>query len=155
MRKDAIDYNTLWNDKKSDALKIIKRGGTIADVAKFLGGSKTTFYNWLQKTPDAKLALDNARSGLIVDINNALYRNAIGYTTTETKVTVITNPDGSETTKRETTTRQVPPNQRAIETFLRNYTDNYRDSDDFTQKLKTKELDIKEQKANNAGGEDW
>lgn len=155
MARRKTDYDALWADSKRKEYsgKILRMGGTMEDVAKYLGGCRASFEAWLKNNIDARDFLQRAKAGAVEEIHDTLFKLAKGgFTVTKKKVTVIENPDGSTTTKTETATETVPPNQRAVEVYLRNASDAYRDNDYFTQRTKAKELEIKETKANT---EEW
>ena len=148
-----INFETAWPEKRETGIKILREGGTMGDLATWIGCNRATMYRYLQDNPLSDMAKDieMARSYTLAEIHNALYKNAMGHIVEDEKETIITNTDGSVTHKLEKTKRHIPPNERAIEVYLRNHTDTFRDSDAFTQAMKQKELEIKEQK----NGEEW
>lgn len=152
MGRHKLDLPKIWEERKGEALEIIKEGGTIEDVCKYLRCSSSPFYVFLKDNKDAMAEIEQARSVPLRQVRNALYRNCLGFTVTDTKETIITTANGPQT-KTETITRTIPPNQRAIEVFLRNHTDGFRDNDKFTQDVKEKELKLKEEKMNSS--EEW
>lgn len=152
MPRAKKDIQKLWTERKEEALEIIKAGGTIEDVCKLLRCSHTPFYDFVRANSDAMAEIEQARAVPLKQVRNALYRNCIGFTVTDIKETITETADG-DIKKTEKITRTIPPNQRAIEVFLRNHTDGFRDNDKFTQDVKEKELKLKEEKQN--GAEDW
>lgn len=152
MARKRMNIHKPWDERKPEALDIIKAGGTINDVCQLLRCSRTQFYDFLKFNPDIMAEIDEARTVPIRQVRNALYKNCIGFTVTDIKETTTTTESGTQI-KTEKIIRTIPPNQRAIEVFLRNHTDDFRDNDKFTQDAKEKELKLKEEKQNSE--EDW
>lgn len=113
--KDWIDENHLillegW----------ARDGYSYIDIANKIGISNSTLIKWREKYPEIAEALKNGREIVDYKVENALLKSALGYTTKETKVTVLMR--GSKVVEKttETLTKEQAPNVLAIQTWLYN-----------------------------------
>ena len=107
-------------------------GLTDDQIAKNMGISIATLYDWKLKFPDISEALKKSKELADREVENALYKRAIGYEYTETK-TVISDKDGVKT---ETVVKQVAPDVTAQIFWLKNRKrDQWRDKIDHDQNV--------------------
>jgi hypothetical protein len=107
-----------------DITKMRKSGYKLEEIAYELGIHRKTLQRLSNKHESLSAALQRGRKELVVDIENALFKRALGgYVVTKTKVIEV--PDRNDPTKmiierRETTTEVLPPETGAIVWALRN-----------------------------------
>lgn len=95
-------------------------GYSYTDIANKIGISIGALVNWRTKYPEIAKALKNGREIVDYKVENALLKSALGYTTQESKVTVLMR--GSKVVEKttETLTKEQAPNVLAIQTWLYN-----------------------------------
>lgn len=95
-------------------------GYSYSDIANKIGISNGALVNWRTKYPEIAKALKNGREIVDYKVENALLKSALGYTTQESKVTVLMR--GSKVVEKttETLTKEQAPNVLAIQTWLYN-----------------------------------
>lgn len=86
------------------------------DIAKCMGIAVSTFYEWCNKHTEFTDALKTTKEFCDVQVENALFKRAMGYNVEETKTTTM--PDG--TTKTETTIKHIAPDTTAQIFWLKN-----------------------------------
>lgn len=95
-------------------------GYTIADIANRLGVSTNLITVTRKKVPEFDAALRIGRELVDYKVENALLRVALGYKTTEVKVTTTMRYGKVVETVKEVTEREQAPNVSAIQTWLYN-----------------------------------
>ena len=95
-------------------------GYTIIDIAKRIGISEKTLYQWKAEYPEIEKALKNGREIIDYKVENALLKSALGYMTKEVKVTTTMRYGKVVETIKEVTDREVAPSVPAIQTWLYN-----------------------------------
>lgn len=95
-------------------------GYSYTDIANKIGISNGALVNWRTKYPEIANALKSGREIVDYKVENALLKSALGYTTQESKVTVLMR--GSKVVEKttETLTKEQAPNVLAIQTWLYN-----------------------------------
>jgi len=92
-----------------------REGLSDAQISTNLGVNVTTFNYWKRTRPELALLLEKAREPIIREVENALYKRAIGYKFTEVNV---------ERSRRKKiikkTLKEVPPDVKAIIFYLTN-----------------------------------
>lgn len=102
-------------------------GLTEETIAHNMGVSIRTLFDWKKRFPALSAALKKGKGPADIEIEDALYKSAHGYTVTETVEEIYTSgekgPDGQyKVTGRHIRkiTREVPPNVTAIIYWLNN-----------------------------------
>lgn len=114
---------TEWVDDDDNLMLIecwARDGYTNADIAERIGVTEGTFSNWQKKFPQLKEALRNGRELVDYKVENALLKSALGYKTTESKVTLIMRDGVVVEEREETTEREIAPNTTAAQVWLYN-----------------------------------
>lgn len=95
-------------------------GYSYTDIANKIGISNGALVNWRTKYPEIANALKSGREIVDYKVENALLKSALGYTTQESKVTILMR--GSKVVEKttETLTKEQAPNVLAIQTWLYN-----------------------------------
>lgn len=121
---------------------------SVRQIAAKLGVSKTTMYKYANEYPALAKALSGGKAGLVDNLHSALKKRAFGYEWKEVQVTETTDETGFvvSRTKKETT-RHVPPDLGSIHLLLKNLDPEWRNDDATTLRLKERELEIKEKRA--------
>lgn len=91
-------------------------GLTLEQIAHNCGCSLTTIKDWRNKYPAISTALKKGRDVADIEVENALYKRAMGYTYTETMIEE-SDKDGR---KMRTITKQVVPDVAAQIFWLKN-----------------------------------
>lgn len=96
-------------------------GYTNEEIYKRMGISMVTFRNWRIKYPEIEKALSKGKEVVDYMVENALLKNALGFTTKETK-TYISAPDkyGNRRTRTETLVKENAPDTIAAIMWLNN-----------------------------------
>jgi DNA-binding XRE family transcriptional regulator len=108
---------------KEGLLKIegwAKDGLTDEDIAYNMGINRKTLYEWKKKYPPISDALKTGKEVVDRKVENALFKNAIGYEYTEVKEYIEQTDDGKKKKKIEKTTKHVPANTTAQIFWLKN-----------------------------------
>lgn len=139
-------YETHVKPYLEDIKKYISAGATEKEIIDWLGIASSTFYEHKIKYPELRESLDRPKAKSVIEVKNALYKKATGFTYTEKKQYLTKDKEtGKETLRVETTEKYCPPDSGAIAMFLRNNDPEYRDRDkqyyDFTEI----ELELKKQ----------
>lgn len=107
-----------------DGLLLIQswaRDFSMGDVLRKMGVAASTMKGWREKYPEIDEAISKGREVVDYQVENALLKSALGYTTTETK-TIISPPDkdGNRKIRVEKTEKEVGPNTTSIMCWLNN-----------------------------------
>lgn len=97
------------------------RDFSMGDVCRKVGVSANTMCRWREKYPEIDKAVAKGREVVDYQVENALLKSALGYTTTETK-TIISPPDknGNRAIRVEKTEKEIGPNTTSIMCWLNN-----------------------------------
>lgn len=96
-----------------------KTGLSDEQIAANIGVTTTTFYDWKKKYADFSEALKKGKEVSDFEVENALFKSAIGYEYEERKE-VQEVVDGVMRKKVEITRKQVPPNATSAIFWLKN-----------------------------------
>lgn len=106
-------------------------GKTEEQICKKLGVGVSTWNRYKQDYRELREAIKSGKEELIENLEDSLYKRAMGYTYDETK-TVASNDGGIEKRRMEKTTRHVPPDTGALAFALKNLApEKWRDSHDI------------------------
>lgn len=129
-----------------------KAGATNKEIAAALGITEQTFYNYQSEFLEFLESIRGGRMSGVPEVRAALFKLATGSilpsveeVTFKDEKGVVT---GSKVVKRQTA---VPPDLKAIETYLRNAADEYTDSDSATRAVKEAEAELKRMMASMQG----
>lgn len=124
---------------------------TVRQICKKLGVSKTSLYKYAAEYPELEEILEKCKGDLIDELRSALKQRALGYTYKETTTKQTVNNKGLETVTT-TVERHLPPDLGSIHLLLKNLDPDWHNDDMETLRIKKKELEIKEQRAD---AENW
>jgi len=118
-RKTKYETHILPNLDRIPKLK--KQGYLDEQIARVLGVGVSTFKEYKRDHSDLSDALKKGREELIEDLEDTLYRKALGKCTVkETKKYIEQGKDGKQRTKIEETTKEIPPDTGALVFSLKN-----------------------------------
>lgn len=95
-------------------------GLSYEQIAANIGISTQTFNDWCWKYKEIKEAVKKGEEVCVYEVENALYKAAIGYDVTESERIETEMPDGTITTQKRMRKRHIPPSVGAICFILKN-----------------------------------
>lgn len=95
-------------------------GLTDEQIAHNIGIARGTLYTWKKKYKDIDYSLKRGKEVADIEVENALYKRALGYEYKEEKKIVETDAKGREITRQETTLKQALPDVTAQIFWLKN-----------------------------------
>ena len=97
-------------------------GLTDEQIAKNMGISRSTLNEWKKKFPDISDTLKRGKEVVDVEVENALLKRALGYSTTEVTRERALNPETGkvELVVTKAVTKEVPPDTTAQIFWLKN-----------------------------------
>lgn len=123
MAKRNSSKADIWRTpEKLEYLECLARDNySFADIQKIIGVSSATFVSWRKKYPEIDKALQTGKEETDYRVENALLKSALGYKTTEVKIS-LGQPDknGNRIIKEERTVKEIPPNPTACMGWLNN-----------------------------------
>ena len=124
-----------------------KAGATNIEIASALGIAKSTFCDYVNKYPELSDSLKTARMSGVPEVKAALFKRAIGFEYEEVRSGERITKDGETVPYVEIVKKYALPDVGACQTFLRNYTEDFRDRDKQTYSFKETELRLREMMA--------
>lgn len=110
-----------------DSLNIIRGwardGYSDVQIARFIGISQSTFYEWKNKFPEFSEAIKKGRAPVIVELEDALYKAGLGYEYKEVVEEITQTGEGDNAVQikhRKEITRYAQPNATALIFALKN-----------------------------------
>ena len=107
-----------------DGLKKIQSwfrdGLSDVQVAKNMGISKTTFYDWMNKYPAMSDSVKKGKQPVDFEVENALLKRALGYEIEETNTFITMNSKGEKVQKVTKTKKHIAPDATAAIFWLKN-----------------------------------
>lgn len=95
-------------------------GLSYAQIAANIGISEGTLNNWCLQHNEIREALKKGEEVCIYEVENALYKAAIGYDVLETEQIETEFPDGTKSIQKRGKKRHIPPSIGAICFILKN-----------------------------------
>lgn len=142
-------YTEVIEPRRDEIIEWARAGATGAEIAEALGIGYSTFRDHVNKNPDFSASLKQARLSGVPTVKLSLYRRANGFEYEETKTYIKVDPEGKESQYTEITKKQALPDVGAIQTYLRNNTEDFRDRDKATYDIKEVELELRRKIAEN------
>lgn len=97
-------------------------GLTLEQIAHNIGCSLSTLFDWRERFPAISEALKKGREVVDIEVENALYKRAVGYSYNETIREMVKDPETGEQALRVTKviTKHVQPDTTAQIYWLKN-----------------------------------
>lgn len=95
-------------------------GLTDEQISHNMGCNIRTFYVWKKNHPQIDAALRTGKEVVDIQVENALFKRAIGYDYEEVKTIIETMPDGEKRQRAERTRKHVPGDTGAQIFWLKN-----------------------------------
>lgn len=95
-------------------------GLSYEQIAQNIGIATQTFNDWVWKHKEIKDAVKKGEEVCVYEVENALYKSAIGYDVTETDQTETTDDSGRVVVTKHARKRHIPPSIGAICFILKN-----------------------------------
>lgn len=131
---------------KDDNLTLLegwaRSGLSDEQIAKNVGISTVTYYEWIKRFPDISKAIKKGKEVSDFEIENALFKSAIGYEVEEVK-TYIEETAGGQKKRIEKTKKHIAPNVTAQIFWLKNRKRNVWNGNEALE-AKLKSLEIKQ-----------
>ena len=143
-------YEEKIKPRTDEIIQWARAGATNKEIAMALGVAYSTFTSHVSENPDFSDSLRQARLSGVPGVKLALYNRAIGMVTEDRKTYIKQDADGNESKYTEITKKQHPPDVGAIQTYLRNNTEDFRDKDKTTYDLKEMEIELRRMMAENS-----
>ena len=96
-----------------------RQGLTDEQIARNIGVNKTTLYDWIKRFPNISNALKKGKAPVDFEVENALYKRAVGFEYEETE-TLIEEVNGETKKKVKRIKRTALPDTSAIIFWLKN-----------------------------------
>jgi transcriptional regulator with XRE-family HTH domain len=100
--------------------KWCRDGLTEKQVAKNLGISETTLYEYKNRYPEFVKAINKGKEPFIAEVENALAKRALGFEYEESKTYIKQGKDGEQIRYTEKTKKYQPPDVAACFIILKN-----------------------------------
>ena len=96
-----------------------RMGLTDEQIAKNMGVNKTTLYDWIKKFPDISNSIKKGKAPIDFEVENALFKRAIGYEYEEVETT-IEEIDGKQRKRIKKIKKVALPQTSAMIFWLKN-----------------------------------
>lgn len=110
----------LNKDKLKQLEHMARNGARDIDIAKKIGISKVTLYEWKKRFPEFAEALKKGKDEYDDEVEEALYNLTKGYYVEEETVKIEEDEEGNRTIVRKKTKRYITPSVTAIIYWLQN-----------------------------------
>lgn len=127
----------------SEIMEWATAGATNKEIASALGVSYSSFMKHCSNQKEFSDSLREIRMSGVPIVRSALYKRAIGFEYEEKKTYIKQDEDGNQSKYTEITKKYALPDVSAIQIFLRNNADEFRDKDKQTYDFKEMELELR------------
>ena len=119
-KKDRIFQKWTQPDKLAEISELAGGGCTDRQIAAKMGISIASFYRYRLQSPELDEAIQAGKEIVDYKVESALLKAALGYKTTELKITLVFEGTNLVRKVKERITREYPPNVLACQTWLFN-----------------------------------
>ena len=145
-------YETHVAPRIEEVRQWAKAGATNREIAAALAIDESVLYDYIKRFPDFSKTITEGRMAGAAEVKTALLRLAVGYEVKETETRAEPGEDGKmHPVSTKITAKQVQPDIRAIEAYLRNAADEWSDVDSATRMVKEAEAELKRMMASMQG----
>lgn len=140
-------YETHVKPRLTEIEMWLKKGLSEEQIYTNLGVGKTSWHNYKNKYPELVETLKNGREVQILEVENALYKNATGYYYYVDEAVKVKLGNGKEDVRVVRLQKFKPPETGAIAFFLKNKApDRYSDNPQMLE-IKREELELRKKQA--------
>ena len=145
-------YGTDVEPRLEDVRQWARAGATNKEIAAALGIGHDAFCTYQREHSEFSEAIRQGRMSGVPEVKTALLKLAMGFEAVEIETETKPGDDGKMRPVSSTITkRQIPPNLKAIEAYLRNSADEWSDMDETTRMVKEAEAELKRMMATMQG----
>lgn len=145
-------YESEVRPRLEEVRQWAKAGATNREIAAALGITDSTFYDYQNTFSEFSEAIRAGRMAGAAEVKTALLRLAVGFEATDTETKAEPGEDGKmRPVSTKIIKRQVPPDIKAIEAYLRNAADEWSDTDSAARAVKEAEAELKRMMATMQG----
>lgn len=116
----ASKYHSHVKDRISTVLAWKRKGLTDKEIADNLGIGITALKKYKGKYEAFAAAIKGGKSDADSQVENALFKSAVGFSVAEKEVTTIDDPEKGITTRTKNNVKVYPPNVAAMIFYLKN-----------------------------------
>ena len=137
-------YQTNVKPRLEEIRQWAKAGSTNYEIACALDVHLSTFQDYLTKFPELRDAVKEGHMTGVPEVRRALLDRALGCEVTETETVMARGDDGKlHPVSTKVTKKKLAPDISAIQLYLRNASEEWRDTDATTQAVKEAEAELK------------
>lgn len=114
------NYEMLVRPKLPSVEKWTREGLTQDQIAKNLGVGVSTFRKYITEHEELLEAINKGRVVAVAEVENALFKRALGYDYEETKTNIKVDETGKATKTEEIIKKHLPPDVAACFILLKN-----------------------------------
>lgn len=137
------NYLDLVEPRLKDIEKWVQNDMSDDNIAKNLGISLRSLYEYKGKYPQLSQIYTRARAKMVEDVKSALLKKALGFEYKEEKRTARKDKNGETIVFVEEYKKYSPPSETAAAMLLRNYDKTWTDADNATVRLRKEAQDLK------------
>ena len=142
-------FETIIEPRMDEIILWARAKATNQEIASALGIGYSTFCSHVAENKEFSDSLKQARLSGVPIVKMSLYKLANGFEYEEVKTSMKKDEDGEVRQYVEKIKKYALPNLGAIQTFLRNNTDDFRDKDKTTYDFKEMELELRKLQVEN------
>ena len=151
-RGQPSKWETHVEPRLEEVRQWAKAGATNKEIAAALGINADTFYVYQNEYSDFSDAIRDGRMAGAAEVKTALLKLAVGFEATDTETKAEPGEDGRmRPVATKIIKRQIPPDIKAIEAYLRNAADEWSDVDSAARAVKEAEAELKRMMASMQG----
>lgn len=120
MAKKRNNYDSLIQPKLPSIEKWTREGLTQDQIAQNLGVGVSTFRKYITDHVDLLETINKGKIIAVAEVENALFKRALGYDYTETKEVIKEDANGDMVRTLEKHTKHLPPDVAACFILLKN-----------------------------------
>ena len=144
-------YETEIKPHIEEIKNAVSSGATVEEIASAFNIAVSTLHKYKAEKKELKDAFARGREKVVIEIKAALLKKALGFEYEEEKRVGRKDKNGENIILVEKYKRYSTPSETAANMLLRNYDENWRDTDNATAQLRKQEAELRKEiaKANN------
>lgn len=113
-------YDELVKGRLSTIKAWKAKGLTDKEIADNLGVGESTFDDYKRKNPRLRSSLKTGLSDAVAQVENALFKRAIGFSVDEVETVEVTDEDGTSIVRTKKSVKTYPPDVASMIFYLKN-----------------------------------